>query len=159
MRLDLSRKEKIERLRALPADAALAVKGLDDRQLDTTYRAGGWTVRQVIHHVADSHLNLYVRVRKLLTEDAPAMSLYDQDGWAALPDATSAPVELSLALLGALHSRLVHVLEHVEPRSWSRVGVHPEAGEMTLDQIVDLIAWHGDHHVAQVVACRAENGW
>lgn len=144
--------------RAAPALRA-AVEGLTDAQLETPYREGGWTVRQVVHHLADSHLNGYVRIRRALTEDGPPVSEYDQERWAELPDARSAPVELSLGLLEALHARWVRLLEGIPEADFSRVLVHPKHGRITVDDALQIYAWHGRHHVAQVTRLREREGW
>ena len=130
---------------------------LTDSQLATTYREGGWTARQVVHHVADSHLNAYVRTRWALTEDQPTIKAYDEKAWAQLPDATRAPIELSLALLDAAHARWVALLEALPDEAFTRELVHPVSGPMSLDKLVQMYAWHGRHHTAhvQIVAGRA----
>ena len=137
-----------------------AVAGLTPEQLDTPYRPGGWTVRQLVHHVADSHLNAYARLKLALTEDAPTIKPYDEARWAELPDVAAVPIETSLRLLVALHERWVAVLEALEPGQWARALHHPEhARPMTLDTLLALYAWHGRHHVAHVTALRAREGW
>jgi len=142
-----------------PARLRSAVAGLSDAQLDTPYRPGGWTVRQVVHHLPDSHLNSYVRFRLALTEDNPTIKPYDEARWAELPDGRSAPVELSLALLEALHRRWVLLLESVDEPDWSRAYLHPEYGPRTLRETLGLYAWHGRHHVAQITSLRTRMGW
>ncbi len=147
---------EIERL---PAQMRAAVSGLDDGQLDTPYRPEGWTVRQVAHHVPDSHMNSYVRFRLALTEDEPTIRPYFEDRWATLPDASRAPVAVSLDLLDALHRRWVLLLEGIEPDQWPRTFRHPERGLMTIEGNLALYAWHGRHHVAQITALRERMGW
>ena len=136
-----------------------AVAGLDDRQLDTPYRPGGWTVRQVVHHYADSHANSYVRFRLALTEDAPVIKPYDEQRWAELPDAKSAPISVSLTLLSALHQRWVLLLRSLDDQTFARTFIHPELGEMRLDKTLGLYAWHCHHHVAHITNLRARQGW
>ncbi|HEV2690228.1 MAG TPA: bacillithiol transferase BstA [Bryobacteraceae bacterium] len=135
------------------------VKGLDDAQLDTPYRPGGWTVRQVVHHVPDSHLNSYVRFRLALTEEEPTIKAYEEDRWAELPDARTAPVEISLRLLESLHSRWVGLLRSLTDEDWKRTFRHPSLGLLRLEQNAALYAWHGKHHVAHVAGLRRRQGW
>lgn len=144
---------------ALPKEMRAAVAGLTDAQLDTPYRPEGWTVRQVVHHVVDSHINSYVRFRWALTEDEPDIKTYDEKAWATLPDAASAPVALSLNLLDAVHARWSALLRTLTPEDWSRALVHPKSGRMTLDDMLALYAWHGRHHVAHITELRAREGW
>ena len=127
---------------------------LSETQLATHYREGGWTARQVIHHVADSHTNAYVRTRWLLTEDGPTIKAYDEKGWAELPDATSAPIDLSLAMIAATHQRWTFLLGSLPDAAYGRALVHPVSGPMTLDKLVHMYAWHGRHHMGhlQIVA-------
>ena len=137
-----------------------AVAGLNEGQLETPYRAGGWTVRQVVHHVADSHLNSYIRFRWTLTEDTPTIKAYDETRWAELPDAKTAPVEVSLKLLESLHVRWVYLLETLDDEAFKRSFVHPETGEeISLERNLALYAWHGRHHCAHITALRERNGW
>jgi uncharacterized damage-inducible protein DinB len=142
-----------------PARLRAAVAGLTDEQLDTPYRPGGWTVRQVVHHVPDSHLNSYMRFRLALTEEQPAIKGYDEAAWAKLPDARSAPVELSLALLDSLHRRWVVLLESLSPEQWKRTFQHSELGLVSLERNLALYAWHGRHHVAHITGLRERMGW
>jgi hypothetical protein len=151
--------EFIRQIAAAPTRMREVVAGLSDAQLDTPYRPGGWTVRQVVHHVPDSHLNSYVRFRLALTEDEPTIKPYDEGRWAALPDARTAPVDLSLALLDNLHRRWVLLLESLTPAEWDRRFRHPELGVRTLRQTVAMYAWHGRHHVAHIQALRLRMGW
>ncbi len=154
-----SREEKIGKIEQLPEDLERAVTGLTDAQLDTPYRPGGWTVRQVVHHLADSHINAYTRVRLLLTEDEPTIKPYDQDKWAALPDARALPVSVSLALLRPLHVRLAAAFRNARPEEWLRAARHPEYGRLTLDQFLNEYAWHGHHHLEQIVGLKTSRGW
>lgn len=144
---------------SLPTEVAAAVAGLSDEQLDTPYRPGGWTVRQVVHHLADSHLNAYIRFRLALTEDEPTIKPYDENRWAELPDARSGPVDLSLALLAAVHGRWTALLAALSPADFARVYVHPDDGRRTLDRTLALYAWHGRHHGAHVAGLRQRMGW
>lgn len=154
------RLDRIERIARTPADLRAAVAGLTDAQLDTPYREGGWTVRQVAHHVPDSHLNAYIRFRLALTEPRPTIKPYLEHRWAELPDARSAPVELSLALLETLHRRWVLLLRSLGPADWERRFVHPEHGrEWSLDETLAMYAWHGEHHSAHVTRLRDRMGW
>jgi len=142
-----------------PARLHQAVYGLAPRQLDTPYREGGWTVRQVVHHVADSHLNSYVRFKLAVTESEPLIKPYDEKGWAALPDAATGDVELSLDLLAALHRRWMVFLRGLSDEQFALTFRHPERGLMTLDRNLALYAWHGRHHVAHVTSLRERMGW
>jgi uncharacterized damage-inducible protein DinB len=136
-----------------------AVGGLDDAQLDTPYRPGGWTVRQTVHHVADSHMNSYIRMRLALTEGEPAIRPYDQKAWAELPDSRTAPVELSLQLVENLHARWVLLLKALSDADFARAFRHPEIGLVRLDTNLALYAWHGRHHAAHITSLRHRNGW
>lgn len=141
-----------ERLRA-------ALRGLTDEQLNTPYREGGWTARQVTHHVPDSHMNAYIRFKLALTEDDPTIKPYMEDRWADLAESKQAPVELSLALLDSLHERWMMVLRNMTTDDWKRTFRHPEMGPMTLDKTLALYSWHGKHHTAHVTALREKMGW
>jgi uncharacterized damage-inducible protein DinB len=156
---DEDRRRWIDEIRAAPRALRDAVAGLEDPQLDTPYREGGWTVRQVVHHVPDSHLNAYVRFRLALTESEPTIRPYDEKRWAELDDARGAPVEISLRLLEALHERWTRLLDSLDADDWSRTLRHPENGLLDLDRMLQLYAWHGRHHVAHVTALRAREGW
>ena len=157
---DARRTECVGRIAAMPARLRAAVAGLDDGQLETPYRPGGWTVRQVVHHVPDSHLNAYTRIRLALTEDIPTIKPYEEARWAELPDARSAPVEVSLAFLEALHGRWVLLLRGLGAVEGARQFRHPEHGRlMTVDELLAMYAWHGDHHPAPDTALRARLGW
>ena len=142
----------IEEIAQAPAQLRSAIAGLTEPQLDTPYRAGGWTIRQVAHHLADSHINSYVRFRLALTEESPTIKPYDEKRWAELPDALSGPVEPSLALLEALHARWVRLLRSLSPGDWDRVFIHPEHGApSSLSRTLAVYAWHGRHHIAQIL--------
>ncbi len=149
----------IDQIEATPRNMRAAVTGLSEQQLDTAYRPGGWTVRQVVHHVPDSHLNSYLRFRLALTENEPTIKPYDQSRWAELTDARTAPVELSLALLESLHKRWVLLLRSLSATDLSRKFRHPELGEVTLGKNLALYAWHGRHHVAHITSLRERMGW
>lgn len=154
------RADCIARIAAAPANLRKAVAGLTDAQLDTRYRDGGWTVRQVVHHVPDSHLNAYTRFRLALTEPTPTIRPYIEHRWAELPDAKTAPVEISLALLEALHRRWVLLLRSLRPAEWEIRYMHPEHGrEWPLDEALAMYAWHGEHHTAHITRLRARMGW
>jgi hypothetical protein len=147
-------------LAALPAKLRAAVAGLSDTQLDTPYRDGGWTVRQTVHHVADSHLNAYCRFRLALTEDVPTIKPYLEARWAELPDARTLPIAPSLAILDGIHARLLGLIGTMTPDQWQRRFVHPELGHtMTLAQTAALYSWHSRHHVAHITQLRARRGW
>ena len=150
----------VARIAAAPAALRAAVAGLGDAQLDTPYRPGGWTVRQLVHHVPDSHLNAYVRIRLALTEDTPTIKPYEEARWAELPDARTLLVEPSLALLEGLHVRWVALLGGLGTADGGRQFHHPEHGRLiTVDELIAMYAWHGEHHVAHVTSLRARNGW
>jgi hypothetical protein len=145
----------IRQIAEAPALLRAAVNGLSDRQFDAPYRPGGWTVRQVVHHVPDSHLNAYCRYKFALTEDNPTIKPYDEAAWANVADTAGTPPEVSLVLLEALHKRWVVLLESMTTADFGRPLQHPERGAITLDWMLQLYAWHGRHHVAHVTALRA----
>lgn len=153
------RRAMIDQIAATPARMREAVAGLEDAQLDTPYREGGWTVRQVVHHVPDSHLNAYVRLKLALTEDAPTIKPYDEAEWAKLPDARDTPVEVSLALLESLHVRWTNLMRAMPEEDFARKLHHPEHGVRTIDWLVSLYAWHGRHHTGHITSLRAQMGW
>ena len=153
------RKRYITEIAEAPAKLRSAVGGLSDQQLDTPYRPGGWTVRQVVHHVPDSHLNSYVRFRLALTEEEPTIKAYFEDRWAELPDARTAPVEISLRLLECLHARWVGLLRSLDEAQWKRTFRHPELGLISLEKNAALYAWHGRHHVAHIAKLRERMNW
>jgi len=142
-----------------PQRVRAAVKGLNDAQLDTPYREGGWTVRQVVHHIPDSHMNAYIRWRLTLTETEPTIKPYEESAWAKLEDAEHAPVEVSLRLLEPLHERWVRLLHSVKPEEFARTFRHPDFGVRTLDWMLFLYAWHGKHHTAHITELRKQRGW
>ncbi|MCB1218241.1 putative metal-dependent hydrolase [bacterium] len=154
------RAELIEQIASLPGLLRESVSGLDAEQLATAYRPEGWSVLQVVHHVADSHMNAYVRMRLALTEDEPAIAPYKEGYWAILPDALSAPVELSLSMLDGLHGRWVHLLEGMSDEQFARRFFHPQYGtRVRQDEILSHYAWHGRHHTAHVTGLRQRMGW
>ena len=155
---EAQRRAFIEAIAETPAKLRAAVGGLSEEQLDTPYRAGGWTVRQVVHHLPDSHMNSFVRFKLALTENEPTIKPYDEKRWAETADA-KAPTEPSLLLLENLHKRWLVLLESMSGSDWQRKFRHPERGTMTLDQNLQLYAWHGRHHVAHITALRERNGW
>jgi len=150
----------IEAIRALPGEVRSTVTGLNDQQLDTPYRDGGWTVRQVVHHLADSHMNGFVRMRLIMTEDSPVLKPYDQDRWALLDDSRTLPLEPSLAILDGLHARWAALLGSIrDDGTWRRTAHHPESGEVMLESLLALYATHGRHHLAQIIQLRERMGW
>lgn len=146
-------------LEAAPDKLEAAVSGLDDAQLGTPYREGGWTVRQVVHHLPDSHLNSYIRFKLALTEDAPVIKPYFEERWAELPDSRDTPLEVSLTLLTALHQRWTTLLRATSETDFGRTFVHPENGVQTLSASLALYAWHSQHHTAQIIGLRERRGW
>jgi len=156
---EAERRQWLEEIARTPVQLRAAVTGLSDSQLDTPYRPGGWSVRQVAHHLADSHVNSYVRFRLALTEDEPPIKPYNQESWAQLSDAHTAPVELSLKLLEGLHQRWVLLLSSLPAESFARALWHPEMGRVTLEKYLALYAWHGRHHVAHITSLREREGW
>ncbi len=142
-----------------PGALRQAVAGLSEAQLDTPYRDGGWTVRQVVHHLADSHMNSYIRFRLALTEEEPTIKPYNEGAWSNLPDAMDAPVEVSLVLLEAMHDRWVRLLRTMSPADFQRTLRHPESGLLSLEVMTALYAWHSRHHVAHITGLRQRMGW
>jgi hypothetical protein len=135
-----------------------AVDGLHHSQLNSPYREGGWTVRQLVHHIADSHMNAFIRQRLALTQDWPTITPYDENAWALLHDAT-APVEWSLELIESLHARWVMMLSSLKEDQWERGFVHPERGRQTVATVTLLYAWHSNHHIAHITHLRVREGW
>ena len=154
-----TRARHIEQIAGLPPRLRSAVAGLGPQQLDTPYRDGGWTVRQVVHHVPDSHLNAYVRTKLALTEETPTIKPYDESAWARLKDTELTPVEVSLAMLEAVHTRWVTLLGSLTASDFSRPFNHPEAGVRDLDWLVALYDWHGNHHLAHITSLRDQRKW
>ena len=155
---DADRDAWIGELAEAPSRLRLSIDGLSARQLDTEYRPGGWNVRQVVHHVPDSHMNAYVRFKLALTEDAPLIHVYDEGLWAKLPDSRESP-EISLALLDALHLRWVALLRSLSAEELRRPYRHPEMGVVPLSTALALYAWHGKHHTAHITKLRERMGW
>lgn len=152
------RPQLIESIAIAPARLRAAVHGLNDEQLDTPYRDGGWTVRQVVHHVPDSHLNAYIRFRWGMTEDSPVIKTYEEQRWAELGDSKAA-IGMSLDLLGALHERWVTFIKTLQPSDFERTIQHPEWGRISLGTLLKLYEWHGRHHVAHITGLRERMGW
>jgi hypothetical protein len=145
---------------ALPGLLRAAVAGLSDAQLDRPYREGGWTPREVVHHVADSHMNAYIRCKLALTEQAPTIKPYDQAAWARLADVAAVPVEVSLNLIDALHTRWVALLRSMSDAELERAYIHPEQDHpVPMREVMAMYAWHGRHHTAHIMALRDRNGW
>jgi hypothetical protein len=153
------RQQAIESIAATPKNLREVVRGLNEAQLDTPYRDGGWTVRQVVHHVPDSHMNAYVRLKLALTEVKPTIKPYEESAWAELADSKGAPIEASQRLLEALHERWDRVWRSLKPEDFSRPLVHPENGERNIDWLLFVYEWHGRHHVAHITELRKRKGW
>ncbi len=149
----------IGQIEETPAKLRAAVKGLTEKQLETPYRDGGWTVRQVVHHLADSHANAYIRFKLAMTEDMPTIKPYEQQLWAELPDAKAGPIETSVVLLECLHKRWVEMLKAMKPAEFGRKFRHPEMGVLDLNKYLALYAWHGRHHVAHITSLRERMQW
>jgi DinB family protein len=153
------RQQWITEVAETPAKIRAAVAGLDAKQLNTPYREGGWTVRQVVHHVPESHMNAYIRFKLALTEDDPVIKPYNEAEWAKLPDVADTPIEVSLTLLDVLHDRLVRTLRGMDEAQWKRTFRHPELGPVKLEGNLALYAWHGKHHTAHITKLRERNHW
>jgi hypothetical protein len=149
----------IRQIEELPAVLRAAVQGLAPAQLDTPYREGGWTPRQIVHHIADSHMNLLIRFKFGFTEDNPAILAYDQDRWAVTPDVIGVDVEASLRIVEGVHARMTALLRAMKPADFSRTFRHPERGQVSLDYNLQIYAWHGRHHATQVTELRKRQGW
>jgi len=154
-----ARAEMIGRIATVPAALRTAVEGLDDGQLDTPYRPDGWSTRQIVHHIADSHLNAFARFKLGITEDTPTIRPYDEKTWATTVDSIGAPVSESLSVIDGLHARWVRLLESLDAAAFGRMIEHPENGPMSLDDLLSLYAWHGRHHVTQITQLRERRGW
>lgn len=153
-------KDFINDIRHLPSLIELAVQNLDENQLQTPYRPGGWTLQQLVHHIADSHVNAYVRFKLTLTESNPIIKPYQEAQWAELPDTFQTPVNVSLTLLHSLHRRWVNLLDALQPEDWERSYIHPEQHRsFSLKHALAMYAWHGKHHLAQVVRLKEKEGW
>jgi hypothetical protein len=149
----------IERIRKMPANLEQEVTGLSDDQLDTPYRDGGWTVRQVVHHLVDSHMNSMIRMKLMLTENHPTLRPYDQDVWAKLPDTNKMGVESSIQELKALHQRWCYFMDHISDEEWQRTGYHPENGDMVLEDFLKIYSHHGENHLKQITDLKKKKGW
>ncbi|HUP62720.1 MAG TPA: bacillithiol transferase BstA [Thermoanaerobaculia bacterium] len=154
------RRAMIEVIATAPARMREAVDGLGEAQLDTPYRDGGWSVRQVVHHVPDSHLNAYIRLKLALTEEQPTIKPYDESAWAQLADSRITPVEVSLTMLEMLHDRWIRLLDTLQPGDFARTFRHPEhEGLFSLDGMIAMYEWHSRHHVAHITSLRERMGW
>jgi len=149
----------IQDIASAPAALASAVKGLTDAQLDTPYRDGGWTPRQIVHHVADSHMNAYIRFKLGMTEDNPTIKPYDEKTWAETLDGRTAPVDMSLPMIDSLHRRWVQFMTSIDQADMARTVMHPERGPMKLSDLLQLYSWHGRHHTAHITGLRQRMGW
>lgn len=154
-----TRNEMIETIARTPSRLRAAVEDLGEEQLDTRYRTDGWTLRQVVHHVADSHINSYCRFKLTITEDHPTIRTYDEGAWGEQLDARAGDIERSLAILDNLHARWTDWLKTLSDGHWARTLHHPEAGDLVLDQLLALYAWHGPHHIAHITGLRDRMGW
>jgi uncharacterized damage-inducible protein DinB len=154
-----TRARHIEEIAALPAKMRAAVRGLNPQQLDTPYREGGWTVKQVAHHLPDSHMNAYIRFKLALTENVPTIKPYEEAAWARLKDSEITSVEVSLNLLEALHIRWVNLLHAMKSEDFIRKLNHPESGVQTLDRVLSLYSWHGNHHLGHITSLRERMKW
>jgi uncharacterized damage-inducible protein DinB len=149
----------ISNIQSLPGDLRAVVRDMDDKQLDTAYRAGGWTIRQVIHHLADSHMNAYMRFKLTLTENEPTIKPYIQDAWADTAENFKVEPQISIDFLDALHQKWVALLQTMTASDFEKVFNHPESGKNSLNKALALYAWHGRHHLAQIQALKKERNW
>jgi hypothetical protein len=149
----------IQQIAEAPGQMRAAIKGLSPEQLDTPYRPDGWTVRQVVHHVPESHMNAYIRFKWALTEDSPAIKAYDENAWSNTPEVNATPVDCSLAILAGLHERWVILLNSLSDKDWQRTIEHPQNGTMSLEKLLAIYAWHGRHHAAHITELRKRSGW
>jgi uncharacterized damage-inducible protein DinB len=156
---EAQRKKFIENIAQAPAALRDAIRGLSPQQIETPYRDGGWTVRQVIHHVPESHMNAYIRFKLGLTEDDPTVKPYLEGRWAETQEVHSTPLEVSLALLDSLHDRWVRLLRSLQAADWERTFIHPEMGAVSLEKNLALYSWHGRHHTAHITELRKRMGW
>jgi uncharacterized damage-inducible protein DinB len=156
---EAQRSNFIDDIERTPAALRAAIKNLSPEQIETPYRDGGWTVRQVVHHVPESHMNAYMRFKLGLTEDIPTIKPYMEDRWAGTPEVHSTPLEVSLALLEPLHDRWVRLLHSLQPADWKRTFRHPEMGSFSLEKTLALYSWHGQHHTAHITELRKRMGW
>lgn len=153
------RSDLIQEISETPANLRKTVHGLLENEVDTPYRPGGWTVRQVVHHLPDSHMNAYIRMKLALTETQPLIKPYNQSLWAELHDGKGGPIEASLTLLESLHQRWVLLMKSLQPKDFLKTMSHPEQGIINIDFLVQLYGWHGRHHVAQIMTLRERQGW
>ncbi len=157
---DVQKEKWLLDLKFLPSELETAVQNLDEHQLQTPYREGGWTVQQLVHHVADSHMNAYIRFKLALTEDNPTIKGYEEKEWAMLPDVEAVPINVSLTLLHSLHLRWVAAIENLDKKDWERTVFHPERQkEMLLWFLLGMYAWHGKHHTQHILALRERMKW
>ena len=156
---DAQRAGFIQTIADTPGKLKAAVAGLSKQQLETPYRDGGWTVRQVVHHLADSHMNAFCRTKLALTEENPTIKPYDESKWAVTADVAQAPAEGSLAIVDAVHQRWTLLLRSMKPADFARKLFHPERGSMTVDELIALCAWHSRHHVGHITELRKRSGW
>nr|WP_185151396.1 putative metal-dependent hydrolase [Peribacillus simplex] len=148
----------INEIKALPRMLREAVGNMNDEQLDTAYRPGGWTVRQVVHHIADSHMNAYIRFKLALTEESPVIKPYEEAQWAELPD-YDLPIEVSLSLIESVHIRMCKLLSGLHADDMGRTFIHPDSGEVTVGENIGIYAWHGRHHLAHITSLSKCQGW
>ena len=153
------REQWLNDLKFLPTDLEMAVTNLDEFQLDTPYREGGWTVKQLVHHVADSHANAYIRFKLGLTEDNPPVKPYNEKEWALLNDVQTVPINVSLTWLHAMHQRWVATIRDLTDEQWQRTVLHPQHNEISLWFLLGMYAWHGKHHTAHITTLREQNNW
>jgi len=156
---EAQRRALVDDIERTPAALRSALQGLTPQQVETPYREGGWTVRQVVHHLADSHMNAFIRFKLALTEDEPTVKPYKENLWAELDDSLGSPAEVSLTLLEQLHTRWIRLLRSIKPEEWKRAFQHPEWGTISLEKNLALYSWHGKHHVAHVTELRKRMGW
>ena len=154
-----TRGSHLETIASLPSRIRQAVAGLNDSQLNSPYREGGWTVKQVVHHVADSHLNAYIRFKWAMTEENPTIKPYDETAWAALKDSELTPVDVSLSLLESLHLRWTVLLRSMKAEDFKKKFVHPDSGQHEVDWLLSLYSWHGNHHLAHITSLKERMGW
>lgn len=153
------RNRHVGNIEQAPVALREAIRGLSPQQIETPYREGGWTVRQVVHHVPESHMNAYIRFKLALTEDEPTIKPYMEDRWASTGEVASTPLEVSLSFLESLHDRWVRLLRSLQPQDWKRSFRHPELGLVSLEKNLALYSWHGQHHVAHITELRKRMGW
>ena len=154
-----ARSAMIDEVAKVPASLRAAVEGLTDAQLDTPYREGGWTPRQIVHHLADSHMNAFIRIKLGVTEDNPTIKPYAEQTWAETTDSREVPIAASLSILEGLHARWSHLMRSMDSSAFDRMVLHPERGPMSLSDLLQLYAWHGKHHTTQIAQLRERMGW